>query len=208
MHHLVDILPIAAEIVTILGTPFAALQLYLLAKQIRTNHEATRRRTTIDVMTTWCNAVQPDTSLAVKAAVNLSEKQCTDLYHNKPFDVTSEIKSDICKFCENYNRCRSDQTPADLKCTLKDGYSVDGQILSTLRWHVVAYLNALETVMTSWHMGTVDKEVIEEQFLFLLYNGKGRALANFRNAAGGYPYIEEFLDKIKSKPRTNQKEPL
>ena len=89
MHHLVDILPIAAEIVTILGTPFAALQLYLLAKQIRTNHEATRRRTTIDVMTTWCNAVQPDTSLAVKAAVNLSEKQCTDLYHNKPFDVTS-----------------------------------------------------------------------------------------------------------------------
>ena len=41
--------------------------------------------------------------------------------------------------------------------------------------------------MTFWHMGTVDKEVIEEQFLFLLSNGKGRALANFRNAAGGYP---------------------
>ena len=102
--------------------------------------------------------MQPDTSLAVKAAVNLSEKQCSDLYHNRPFEVTKEIKTDICKFCVNYNKCCSDQ--------------------------------------------------IEEQFLFLLSNGKGRALANFRNAAGGYPYIEEFLDKIKSKPKTNQKEPL
>ena len=203
-----NILDIITKGVTILGTVFTASQLYLLAKQIKTNHEATRRRTTIDVMTTWCNAMQPDTSLAVKAAVNLSEKQCSDLYHNKPFEVTKEIKTDICKFCVNYNKCYSDQTALDLKCSLTNGCIVDGQILSSLRWHVVTYLNALETVMTSWHMGTVDKEVIEEQFLFLLSNGKGRALANFRNAAGGYPYIEEFLDKIKSKPKTNQKEPL
>ena len=139
--------------------------------------------------------MQPDTSLAVKAAVNLSEKQCSDLYHNRPFEVTKEIKTDICKFCMNYNKCCSDQTAPDLKCSLVNGCVVDGQILSSLRWHVVTYLNALETVMTFWHMGTVDKEVIEEQFLFLLSNGKGRALANFRNAAGGYPYIEEFLDK-------------
>lgn len=62
--------------------------------------------------------------------------------------------------------------------------------------------------MTSWHTGTVDREVIEEQFSYLLYSGAGRALANFRNAAGGYPYIEEFLDKIKDKPKTEQKKPL
>lgn len=208
MNNFVGILPTIASIVTILGTPFAVLQLYLLAKQIKTNHESTRRKTTVDVMTTWCNAIQRDTSLAEKAARNLSEKQCRDLYDNKPFEVTSEIKADICKFCSNYSQCHSPQVPNAFDCSLKNGNIVDGQILSELRWHVVTYLNALETVMASWHMGTVEAEVVEEQFSFLLYNGKGRALANFRNASGGYPYIEEFLDKIKSKPKASHKKPL
>lgn len=52
MLSFTEMIPIASEVVTILGTAFTASQLYLLAKQIKTNHEATRRRTTIDVMTT------------------------------------------------------------------------------------------------------------------------------------------------------------
>ena len=52
MLSFTEMIPIASEVVTILGTVFTASQLYLLAKHIKTNHEATRRRTTIDVMTT------------------------------------------------------------------------------------------------------------------------------------------------------------
>ena len=52
MLSFTEMIPIASEVVTILGTAFTASQLYHLAKQIKTNHEATRRRTTIDVMTT------------------------------------------------------------------------------------------------------------------------------------------------------------
>ena len=117
--------------------------------------------------------MQPDTSLAVKAAVNLSEKQCSDLYHNRPFEVTKEIKTDICKFCVNYNKCCSDQTAPDLKCSLVNGCVVDGQILSSLRWHVVTYLNALETVMTSWHMGTLTKRLLRNSSCFFSVTEKG-----------------------------------
>lgn len=195
-------LNVAEPIVVILSAIIAVFQLNALRKQTKTNHESTRRRTTVDVMTTWCNAIKKDTSLAERAARNLSEKQCKSLYNNCSFDVTPDSKVDICKFCSRSGgECSG--------CSLEnDGLKVDGQILAELRWHVVAYLNALETVMTSWHMGTVDSKVIEEQFSFLLYDGKGHALSSFRNASGGYPYIEEFLDTIKNKPKVKHKRPL
>ena len=82
---------------------------------------------------------------------------------------------------------------------IKTNKRVDGKILNELRYHVICYLNMLETVMTSWDLGVVDRETIQEQFKFLLMNGKGMALEPFRRAAGGYPLIGKFLDHMKDK---------
>lgn len=75
---------------------------------------------------------------------------------------------------------------------------VDGKILTELRWHVIAYLNTLETVLTAWDLGIVDRKTVEEQFAFLKDTSKGVTLTLFRNIAGGYPVIEKFINTIKT----------
>ena len=90
-------------------------------------------------------------------------------------------------------------------CSLKSSYTVDGKILTELRWHVITYLNTLETIMISWQLGIVDRDTIEEQFQFVNDPLKGSTLSEFRHTAGGFPAIEAFIDKIKtpgSKPKS------
>ncbi len=57
-------------------------------------------------------------------------------------------------------------------------------------------------------MGTVDRDIIQEQFAFLTCPDKGNALVIFRCTAGGYPLIEELIDTIKAKGLTDSKKPL
>lgn len=211
MGNLRAFLDTVESIIVILSAIIAVIQLCLLRKQTKSNHESLRRKTTIDTMTAWCTTIRKDTSFARYAAKNLSEKQCKNLYDGKPFEITSDIKEDFCKFCSNRDSCKaSSNAPGSVfPCSLfGDGRTVDGLILSDLRWHVISYLNALETVMTAYHMGIVDKDVIEEQFQFLLHEGNGHSLSAFRAASKGYPYIEEFIDTIKDKPQVNPKKPL
>lgn len=207
MENLRIILDIIESIVVILSAAIAIIQLCLLRKQTKTNHKSLRRKTTIDVMTAWYTTIRKDTSFARYAANNLSEKQCKSLYESKPFTITPDIKEDFCKFCPRWDSCKMNPPGAFSSCSLSgNGRTVDGLILSDLRWHVISYLNALETVMTAWHMGIVEKDIIEEQFQFLLH--QGHSLSAFRSISKGYPYIEEFIDKIKEKPQVTPKEPL
>ncbi|MBQ7036308.1 MAG: hypothetical protein IJN74_02330 [Clostridia bacterium] len=165
-------------------------QIFLMKKQIKEQHEERRRENTTNFMASWCNSVKKDTCIAEQVARQLSNEQCICLYKHTGFEVSKELKKEICKFCP------LDKSLCD-KCSLKDSSIVDGKILTELRWHVVTYLNTLETLMVSWHLGIVDRKVIEEQFAFLKDTSKGSTLSQFRHAAGGYPLIEEFIDKIK-----------
>lgn len=177
-------------------------QIFLLRRQIRTQHEEHRRENTTNIMFMWCNSLQKETCMAEVIARKLNTFQCKQLYLHKPFSVDNTIKNDICKFCSKKGKqC--------INCgLLNEGLTVDGKILSELRWHVLTYLNTLETVMAAWHLGTVDRDTIQEQFAFLTNPDKGNALVVFRYTAGGYPLIEEFIDTIKSKGVTNSKRPL
>lgn len=177
-------------------------QLFLLKDQIQKEHEARRRESTIKIMESWCVSVRKDTSIAEQVARKLNQEQCKSLYEHRPFTVSEEIKKEICKFCPlNREECAN--------CTLntnEKSHKLDGKILAELRWHVITYLNTLETVMVAWHLGVVDRKIIEEQFHFLTDPDKGTTLAEFRHSAGGYPMIEAFIDTIKdTKPKTKPK---
>lgn len=179
-------------------------QIFLLKKQIRDGHEERRRENTIRIMENWCVSVKKDTCIAEQVARKLNQEQCKKLYEQKSFKVSKEIKTEICKFCPlNYEECEN--------CSLKQDeneYMLDGKILTELRWHVITYLNTLETVMAAWHIGVVDREMIEEQFQYLTDANKGMALAEFRHSAGGYPMIEEFIDEIKTGKTKNPKKAI
>lgn len=118
------------------------------------------------------------------------------MYNHEPFSIDANIRDSLCKFCP------LDKADCE-NCSARTKNEVDGKILTELRWHVITYLNMLETVMVSWDLGVVDKEMIEEQFLFIK---KGQALSQFRQSAGGYPTIEKFLRKIS--PAAESKKPL
>ena len=165
-------------------------QIILMKKQIKEQHEERRRENTTNFMLSWCNSVKKDTCIAEQVARQLNNDQCTCLYKHTGFKVSDSIKKEICKFCPLDKSLCED-------CSLKGSNIVDGKILTELRWHVVTYLNTLETLMVSWHLGTVDRKVIEEQFAFMKDASKGSTLSQFRHAAGGYPLIEEFIDEIK-----------
>lgn len=205
--ELKDWYELAKALVTIGTLIFTAIQALLLRKQMKKEHEKRRRENTVDVMYNWCNSLEKNTSLAVDVAQQLSSPQCQSLYNKNSFEVTYDIKNDICRFC-GFAQNSKDQSchNCELAKSNENGqWIVDGRILRELRWHVVSYLNALETVFVSWHLGLLDDSTIEEQFEYLRIPGKGDGLANFRHAAGGYPITETFIDRIKEKPKTNHK---
>ena len=175
-------------------------QIYLLKKQMQNQHEEKRRENTVDFMITWCNSVKKDTSIAAQVASRLTEDQSLQLYLTKAFTVNKEIKQDICKFCPlGDGACQS--------CSLREeGLKVDGKILTELRWHVISYLNTLETVLIAWDLGIVDSATIEAQFQFLRATTKGFVLSNFRKSAGGYPIIQKFLEANKESTQKSKSE--
>lgn len=175
-------------------------QIFLLRKQMKDQHEERRRENTTQFMATWCNSVKKDTCIAEQVARKLNTDQCKHLYDHSAFDVAGDIKREICKFCPlERDVCST--------CSLAQSNTVDGKILTELRWHVITYLNTLETILVSWHLGIVDREMIEEEFAFISDTSKGCTLAEFRHTAGGFPIIEEFIDAIKE-PSPKQKKKL
>ncbi|MBQ2719033.1 MAG: hypothetical protein IJB94_02760 [Clostridia bacterium] len=174
-------------------------QIFLLKKQIKEQHEEHRRENTINYMLTWCDCVKKDTCIAEQVARKLNNDQAISLYKHEAFEVLPQTKKDICKFC-------SLGKEACAGCCLKDSNVVDGKILTELRWHVITYLNTLETVLIAWDLGIVDRETIEEQFSFLKDATKGSTLSQFRYSAGGYPVIEKFIDSIKEHSNDSKSE--
>ena len=193
--------PLIELIILLASAVFVVFQIHLLKKQIRNHHEERRRENTISFMSMWCNSVKKDTCIAEQVARDLNNEQCQCLYNHTPFTVSEKTKKSICKFCPlAHDMCDS--------CSLKNSTTVDGKILTELRWHVVTYLNTLETVMIAWHLGIVDKETIEEQFQFVNDPLKACSLSEFRHTAGGYPAIEAFVDKIKRNSTSTGKNEL
>lgn len=186
-------------IVLIISALLIVPQIFLLKKQIKSHHEERRRENTINFMITWCNSIKKDTSVAEQVARKLNNDQGLSLYNHNAFKVSEDIKKDICKFCPlKESDCA--------ECSLKTTNNVNGKILSELRWHVITYLNTLETVLIAWDLGIVDRKTIEEQFEFLKDPQKGLSLSLFRNVAGGYPVIEKFINHIKSHPAPSKPE--
>ena len=167
-------------------------QLFLMRKQLKNNHEEHRRENTVNILHIWCNSLKKESSMSEDVVRKFNEQQCQSLYKHEPFGVSDEVIPSICKFCT----LSKDDCP---NCKITTSKRVEGKILNELRYHVISYLNMLETVMVSWHLGIVDQETIEDEFRFLAADGKGMALDAFRRTAGGYPLIGSFIDKIKDK---------
>lgn len=187
-----------ANIATIIGSMAVfgiAVQVLIAQKQIKADHERSRREKTVDLLIEWDKRLKKESALARKIIENLSEAQCRELVAQQKLHVNSKLQTLLAQFFPNF-------TPE----TNDNGEIIINESLTAeLRWHAITYLNSLESVLVAWQYSVVDREIIEHQFSYLFKPADGHeALKDFRAAAGGedcYPAIEIFAGHIREKRR-------
>ncbi|WP_462174530.1 hypothetical protein [Pseudoalteromonas gelatinilytica] len=187
-----------ANIATIIGSMAVfglAVQVLIAQRQIKADHERSRREKTVDLLIEWDKRLKKESALARKIIENLSEAQCRELVAQQKLHVNSKLQTLLAQFFPNF-------TPE----TNDNGEIIINESLTAeLRWHAITYLNSLESVLVAWQYSVVDREIIEHQFSYLFKPADGHeALKDFRAAAGGedcYPAIEIFAGHIREKRR-------
>jgi len=183
-----------ADIATIVGSTAiigVLAQAYFIFKQIKADHERSRREKSVELLIEWTKRLGADSAFARKVVESLSEEQCRNLYNSEPVTIPAKFVSDTKHF---------------LGLNIDDTQHVNGSIIisteqaSKLRWCVTSYLNMLESILVAWQYSVVDRVIIEKEFSYLFSVEKGHAaLKHFRAAAGGessFPAIEIFANHI------------
>jgi hypothetical protein len=177
-----------------IGVVFIAFQAYYAKEQIENDHERSRRETTIKLMLNWIENLDIKTASARKLVESLDDKTCEKIYNMKVVKISEDNTAIIKGILDND------------KLTAENGFiTINEYESSIIRSYVLKYLNSLETILTGWRLGIVDKEIIEEELIYLYNSEKDKCvLHNFRNVAGmhSYPSIKAFcitLNKLYSK---------
>ena len=177
------------EWITAIATSVTALTVVIAVWQIRADHERSRRELAVQLLLEWAKSLNPRGSIARKFATTLSRDQAVALLKQVPF---------------SYDVGHLDLLVGALPPGTSIPEAVGGLVplgtveVAQLRWEVLAYLNKLEAVLTSWRHWVADREMLEEEFSFLVSPDNGsRLVPEVLDAAGGdYPAIREFAEHI------------
>lgn len=168
--------------------------LAIAQKSLDADHERSRREKTVDILFEWDKRLKKEGALARKIVETFSAEQCRELTSQSPMQVSKKLNPHL-----------SQLFGTDFEVNQNDLISLNEAHSSELRWHVITYLNALETVLVAWQYSIVDREIIEHQFSYLFKPSDGHeGLKHFRVATGGedsYPAIEIFASHIIEKRR-------
>lgn len=163
-------------------------------KQFEADHERSRREKTVDILFEWDKRLKKEGALARKIVETFSAEQCRELTSQSPLQVSVKLAPHL----HQLFGIEFKPDPNNI-IHLNEAHS------SELRWHVITYLNALESVLVAWQYSIVDREIIEHQFSYLFKPSDGHeGLKHFRIASGGedsYPAIEIFASHIIEKRR-------
>ena len=187
-----------ANIATIIGACaifVAVIQAQIMRRQFKADHERGRREKTVELLSNWFARQKKYGPIARKIAEQLTEEQCRDVLAQQSICVPVKLKK---QFQQLFGKQKiKDEGEKEIRLT--EAQSAD------FRWHVVCYLNALETTLIAWQYSIVDREIIETQFSYLFRPAEGHEiLRQFRTAAGGeeaFPAIEIFAAHLKNKRR-------
>ncbi len=195
----------AANIATIVGSLAVIgifIQVLLAFRQLKADHERSRREKSVEMLLEWSKHLKEDSSSARKIAESLSEEQSRKLYNQESVKVdATKFKSSLKKILELSDDNNLEEHNDEI--TLNEGH------VSKLRWYIVSYLNMLESILVAWQYSIIDRDIIERQFSYLISPEQGHyALKHFRSAAGGekvFPAIEMFSKHLDEKRRKNLK---
>ncbi|ART83263.1 hypothetical protein CBP31_12055 [Oceanisphaera profunda] len=177
-------------IVVIFQAKVTVKQLNTSIQGLKSDHERSRRERAIELLRHWDSSLTLNSVMARKFAETLEFNQSKCLLKQQPFKISSEHYGLFVGSLSSMSaRLRDEGIP-------KDKLQVTEREFSEIRWAVISYLNLLETVLTAVRHNIADKEMLYEQFTYLVSPSEGHyILEDFRNAAGGsktYPSIEAF----------------
>jgi len=176
-----------------------AKQLDTSIKDLKADHERSRREKAIDLLAHWDRNIKLSGALSRKFAETLSFEQSKSLFKQQSFEVDPTHAELFLGSLSNISSKNRDIPTEKFKVSERES--------SEIRWGVISYLNHLETILAAVRHNIADKDMIYEQFTYLVAPTEGHyVLEHFRKAAGGsdsYPSIEEFATELKNKHETN-----
>ncbi len=202
-----------SSFITALGVIFVALQVKFAADQLKhsqrelaADHERSRREHAIDVVRRWSDSLDKSLPAARAFIQELSLEQCKCLVLREPFDVSSRHKLLLTHALHEILDSEDDLNIKDDKIHLNQKH------LSQLLALAIKHLNGLEVALLSWLNGVADREIIEEQFKYLVrLDDEGHfVLGNLRKAMAGkasFPAIDAFIKHLKDKNDALQPQP-
>ena len=147
-----------ADLATILASTAiigVAAQFFHSRKELEADHERSRREKTVDILLEWDQRLKKEGALARKIVETFSAEQCREIHAQLPITVNAKLEPLLVQLFD------TTFSPTNNQITLNEAYS------SELRWHVITYLNALESVLVAWQYSVVDRGIIEHQFSYL-----------------------------------------
>lgn len=178
-------------------TRTAIQQLNTSIQSLSADHERSRRERAIELLRHWDSNLTLSGAVARKFAESLDFEASKCLFQQKPFTIkNTHFGLFVGCLSPASAKQRGDEKPeGDIEVTERES--------SEIRWAVLSYLNHLETVLAAVRHNVADKDMLYEQFTYLVSPSDGHyLLEDFRRAAGGgatYPSIEAFADELKQK---------
>lgn len=193
MSTLTDWISAIASSITALGIVFLWYQIFVMKKNIDIDNEKSRREYAVNLILEWSKSLKRYSSISRKLVETFNEEQARKLWKSESFYVELD-KKDLVEAslatCDDKEQLKLENE----KIILTNKQS------AFLRWTIICYLNFLESILIAKRHGIADKEIIKEEFRYLVKPQEGHSiLKNFRKACGGnvsYPAIEEFAIEL------------
>ena len=185
-----------AGILTALGVCFVAFQVYLTQKQIKADHERSRRERSVEYLIHWAQKVSAMNSSIRRIAESLDAENSRLLINNQAFSVLAKYEEDLASIFSEQNL---EKDISHVKLT-------NGQS-AKIRTEILGYMNLLEAILVGWQYSIVDRKIIEGQFSYLFSPEQGHyILENLRTAAGGeksFPAMTIFAAHLEEQRRNS-----
>jgi hypothetical protein len=181
---------IIRDCVAIVTLPLILYRLWILKSRFSQDHERSRNEKAVDLIRDWTKILNQKSSAARKIVEQLDNQTCIKLNKQEKISIDkTETNLNLLKavFEEEINS-DSDKVEIDIRKSTQ------------LRWEIITYLNILESVLIAYRHNVADRQIIKEQFRYLVNPTENHfVLEEFRKATGeeNFPGIKDFAKELK-----------
>ena len=195
-----------AEWIMATSSIITALTVIILWIELKSYHSSERRKKAIELIQFWSTNLTAKQSAARNLTEKLSFEQSKCLFDKEPFSIDAKYKELVAGSLDKAYDIEPLITNDRIQLTVKE--------VIEIKVNVVDFLNLLESILSAWRHNVADRDIIKEEFHFLVLPQEGHdLLENFRKVAGvkaACPAIESFCEFVLAEKRktTEGKKPL